>query len=203
MPKKVYDFSQFIKESLNEEGQTRIFCDMDGVLTDFDRGFKRLKANHPEHLTPDEYEKKHGEHSIWPLIDAREEKFWVRLPWMKDGRELWDYLKRYSPIVLSAPSRSKHSVDGKMKWIKVNLGINQSEPTRSINDMDPDSRIILANDKAQFVKSKNDILIDDRQPNIDKWVAAGGTAIHHDDATDTIRLLEEILSRNSDTEEIQ
>ena len=90
-----------------------------------------------------------------------------------------------------------------MQWIKFNLGINQAEPTTSANNIDPDSRIYLSNDKAQFVKSVNDILIDDRQPNIDKWVAAGGTAIHHDDATDTIRLLEEILSKNSDTEEIQ
>jgi 5'(3')-deoxyribonucleotidase len=173
---------------------------MDGVLVDFDRGFKRLKLN-PDHLKPDEYEKKHGKHSIWNLIDKRGVKFWKRLPWMGDGRELWDYIKRYDPIVLSAPSKSGDSIEGKMYWLRLNLGLTQVKPTRKPEDFDQDTRIILSNNKAAFVKSKYDILIDDNKLNLTKWSEAGGTGIFHNDATDTIKILEEIMSGNSSSDE--
>lgn len=194
----VRSFEQFILEQKYQDSAIRIFCDMDGVLTDFDRGFKRMKLN-PNHLTPDEYENKHGKNSIWPLIDKRKDRFWKRLPWTKDGRELWDYLDRYKPYILSAPSRSKYSKEGKLAWLSLNLGINQKKAIESPEDMeaDPDKRVILCKDKELFVKSANDILIDDKKSNIEKWTQAGGTGILHNDATDTIKLLEEIVSRVS------
>ena len=104
-------FSQFITE--RRGGSRQIFCDLDGVLVDFDRGFKELEAN-TENLSPKEYEKKHGENSIWQLIDAEGVSFWENLPWMQDGRELWDYLSQYEPVILSSPSRNKSSIIGKM-----------------------------------------------------------------------------------------
>lgn len=195
MEKIVYDFRTYLlNESKEENGGIRLFCDMDGVLTDFDRGFKRLKANE-DHLKPKEYEKKHGKNSIWPLIDHRGIKFWKRLPWKNDGRELWDYIKRYTPIILSAPSKSPDSVKGKLYWLKLNLGINEKNPARKIEEWDGSQKVILTADKGAFAESKNDILIDDRRSNIDKWTEAGGTGILHNDATDTIRILEEILAK--------
>ena len=109
------NFSQFVNEKRGED--IRIFCDLDGVLVDFNRGFKNLEEN-SDKLTPKEYDKEHGKHSMWKIIDPEGEKFWIRLKWTKDGRELWDYLTRYNPIILSSPSRSKHSIPGKMEWIK-------------------------------------------------------------------------------------
>lgn len=192
----VLTFDNFVVESKSQTPPIRIFCDMDGVLTDFDRGFKRLRIN-PKHYTPDEYEKKHGKHSIWSLIDKRKDKFWKRLPWTKDGRELWDYLDRYSPYILSAPSRSEYSKEGKLTWVSLNLGINQKKAITTPEELeeDPDKRVILSKDKELFVKSANDILIDDKKINIEKWTAAGGTGIIHNDSTDTIRILEEIISK--------
>lgn len=201
MEKIVYDFRTYLlNESKEENGGIRLFCDMDGVLTDFDRGFKRLRANE-DHLKPKEYEKKHGKNSIWPLIDHRGIKFWKRLPWKKDGRELWDYIKRYTPIILSAPSKSPDSVKGKLYWLKLNLGINEKNPAKKVEEWDGSQKVILTADKGAFAKSKNDILIDDRRPNIDKWTEAGGTGILHNDSTDTIRILEEILAKLRGTEE--
>ena len=186
------NFSQFVNEKRGED--IRIFCDLDGVLVDFNRGFKNLEEN-SDKLTPKEYDKEHGKHSMWKIIDPEGEKFWIRLKWTKDGRELWDYLTRYKPIILSSPSRSKHSIPGKMEWIKRNLGITQAKPTTSASDWDPESRIILSSDKFKFARSKNDILIDDTRAKLDKWTAAGGTGIFHNDATDTIRVLEEIFTK--------
>ena len=186
------NFSQFVNEKRGED--IRIFCDLDGVLVDFNRGFKNLEEN-SDKLTPKEYDKEHGKHSMWKIIDPEGEKFWIRLKWTKDGRELWDYLTRYNPIILSSPSRSKYSIPGKMEWIKRNLGITQAKPTTSASDWDPESRIILSSDKFKFARSKNDILIDDTRAKLDKWTAAGGTGIFHNDATDTIRVLEEIFTK--------
>lgn len=189
------NFSQFITEKRG--GTKQIFCDLDGVLVDFNRGFKNLEANEDK-LTPEEYNKKHGKHSMWKIIDPEGEKFWIRLKWTKDGRELWDYLSRYNPIILSSPSRSKHSIPGKMEWVKRNLGISQAKPTTSASDWDPASRIILSSDKFKFARSKDDILIDDTRAKLDKWTAAGGTGVFHNDATDTIRVLEEIFTSKKD-----
>jgi len=194
--KIVKSFTEFVNEQLQTDSPIRIFCDMDGVLTDFDRGFKRLKAN-KNHRTPKEYEDKHGKNSIWPLIDHRKEYFWKRLPWTKDGRELWDYLDRYTPYILSAPSRSKYSKDGKMEWIKLNLRFSQRKYVKTPEEHEerPELRVILSNEKELFAKGANDILIDDKESNIEKWTKAGGTGILHNDSTDTIRILEEILAK--------
>lgn len=183
-------FSQFVFEK--KDDQIRIFCDLDGVLVDFDRGFKALDSNE-QNLSAEDYEKENGKNSIWPLIDKEGPAFWENLRWTKDGRELWDYLTQYSPVILSSPSRSHSSIEGKMAWIKRNLGLNQEKPTTSHKNWDPESRIILSPQKYLYARSANDVLIDDNKNKLQKWTEAGGTGILHNDSTDTIRLLEEIL----------
>ena len=42
-------------------------CDMDGVLTDFDKRFKSLN---PEHLTAAQYQAKYGVEKFWDFIDV-------------------------------------------------------------------------------------------------------------------------------------
>lgn len=187
-------FSQFLTEENDEPSvDIKVYCDLDGVLVDFNRGFKKLDANE-DGLSPTKYEKKYGLDQMWKIIDDEGESFWANLRWKSDGRELWDYIKRYEPIILSSPSRSKSSVEGKMKWIKRNLNINQDEPTKSSKKWDQTSRIILSRYKYKFATGPTDILIDDTREKIDKWVEAGGTGILHTDSTDSIRVLEDIIS---------
>lgn len=185
---------------MNEEKSHgyRLFCDLDGVLVDFDRGFKDLPDN-PERLGPKEYEKLHGKDSIWPMIDKLGEAFWENLQWMKDGRELWDYIKRFDPIILSAPSRHPGCFTGKAKWVKRNLGIDQ-DPVTDPENFTESTRFILANHKHHYVDpaksllDKEPILIDDFSKKLEKWTNAGGIGILHNDATDTIRVIEELFS---------
>jgi phosphoglycolate phosphatase-like HAD superfamily hydrolase len=185
-------FEQFVNESSTEQSKFRIFCDLDGVLVDFDRGFLELPGN-PEKLTTKEYEEKHGLNSIWTIIEQGGEDYWINLKWTKDGRELWDYLKRYDPIILSSPSRSQTSITGKTKWVAQNLNIDQ-EPITQPEDLQPDSRLVLYTDKYKFAKTENDILIDDTEKKLTDWTEAGGTGILHNDATDTIRVVEELMT---------
>ncbi len=43
------------------------------------------------------------------------------LTWMSDGQELWRYIKKYKPYILSSPSRSQTSRVGKDAWLKMHL----------------------------------------------------------------------------------
>lgn len=190
--KRPLPFSLFLEST----DSVRIFCDLDGVLVDFDRGFMELPENSDE-LSPGDYEEKNGKNSIWPLIDKHGDEYWSELYWKGDGRELWDYLEEYKPTILSSPSRNPASIRGKAKWVKLNLRINE-DPVTKLADYDGSTRLILMQQKHLFAKSANDILIDDTQSKIDKWTEAGGTGILHNDATDTIKVLEKILERLRD-----
>ncbi len=97
---------------------------------------------------------------------------------MPDGKQLWDYIKQYNPSLLSAPSKEKSSRIGKRVWVKHNL---------------PGVKLILANavDKQKF-SGENQILIDDREKNIEQWRSKGGIGILHISAADTIKQLKEL-----------
>ena len=157
-----------------EDMNYEIYSDMDGVLTDFDASF--MKAS--DGILPSEYEKNFGKDGFWELIDGRGVGYWVGMPWMSDGKQYWDYIKEYKPILLSSPSRSQTSRLGKRLWVRNNL---------------PGTKLILAQAKdKQNYAQKNRILIDDRPSNIDQWRASGGIGILHISAADTIRQLKEL-----------
>jgi hypothetical protein len=200
MSNNLKSFTQFVNEEKSID--FRIFCDLDGVLVDFNRGFIELASN-TEKLSPKAYEKEHGKDSLWPLIDELGESFWENLQWMKDGRELWDYLKQYDPIILSSPSKHPGCFTGKAKWVKLHLGIDQ-DPVTDPQNFTKDTRFILANRKHDYVEpaktlfKKEPLLIDDFNKKLEKWTNAGGIGVLHNDSTDTIRVVEEILGPAED-----
>jgi len=145
-----------------------IFVVMDGVLTDFERRFEQFAG-----VTPDEFisqktiqvgEKKANE-EFWDLVDKQiGVRFWAGMPWMPEGEELFKYIKKYKPSILTSPSREESSRIGKGVWVKRNMsGV-------------PVKFGYGANGKAKYAGS-NKILIDDREDNISAWKAAGGIGI--------------------------
>jgi hypothetical protein len=98
------------------------------------------------------------------------------MQWMKDGKELWEYIKKYNPTLLSAPSRNNESRLGKRLWVKNNL---------------PGVKLILASaDKKQNYSGRNKVLIDDRPDNIQQWRAQGGIGILFTNTENTIKQLQ-------------
>lgn len=183
---------------IKNKNRLTIFCDMDGVLTDFEKRFKDIPAN-IKGLSPSQYNEKYGKSSIWKIIEPEGIKWWSEMEWTKDGKALWDYLKSFKPTILSAPSRDPKSKEGKLMWINNNLDISQKFFTINPKKWKPSYRIILNSNKHLFAKTKYDILIDDTYSKIEKWEKAGGTAIHHKNTLNTIRKLNTIISRfNSD-----
>ncbi len=161
-----------IKENINKE--YTIYSDMDGVLVDFNKRFKRFSNGIP----PTEYEQKFGKDKFWELVDGTGVRFWVGMDWMSDGKQLWDYIKSYNPTLLSSPSRADHSKMGKRIWRQRNL---------------PSTKLILARAaNKQNYADPNSILIDDRESNIDQWIKAGGIGVLHTDTASTINKLKEL-----------
>lgn len=144
---------------------------MDGVITDFDRGYEELTGRDISNVFS-------NEPSFWDPINKAGYKFWINLEWKKDGKRLWDHIKKYDPVLLSAPSRENDSRVGKMDWVKREL---------------PGVHLILrtAKNKKEFA-SPDAILIDDRLPNIEDWITAGGIGIHHTTTEKTLKELEKL-----------
>jgi hypothetical protein len=149
----------------------KIYCDMDGVLADFESGYEELTGIDLR----GEFQK--GE-DFWDPISKAGVGFWAGLKWMPDGQKLWDYLKPFNPVLLSAPSREQSSRIGKHVWVKHKI---------------PGTKLILryASQKQELATPES-ILIDDRQVNIDQWEAAGGIGILHTSADNTIKQLQKL-----------
>ena len=171
--KDYFGLNKAIKEII-EEPKYKIFSDMDGVLTDFDRAFKKVSKGIP----PREYEKKFGKDKFWELIDGGGVDYWVEMPYMSDGKQYWDYIKDYNTELLSSPSRSSTSRLGKRQWVKNNM---------------PGVKLTLAQSylKRNYA-APNHILIDDRKSNIEEWRANGGIGVLHTSAADTISQLKKL-----------
>jgi len=174
----MYRLTDLYKQLKEEEqaaqvSQYKIFCDMDGVLCDFDRRFDQFVG-----MKPKEYESRFGTKKFWEIIDKVGSQYWSKMPWMPDGKELWSYISKYKPVLLSAPSMDPSSRYGKHLWVNENL---------------PGTKLILAKrEKKRNYSGKNRILIDDRPDNINEWVYEGGIGILHTSTQQTINDLKEL-----------
>tara|TARA_R110002020_G_scaffold465187_1_gene686446 strand:- start:756 stop:1337 length:582 start_codon:yes stop_codon:yes gene_type:complete len=178
----------------------QIFCDMDGVLVDLVGGVgKALYEDAPtdasdnyvkiqqkarevldgqpllsEHLdkTHPNFKKDTRNFLYRVLMDNR--RFWMNLEWLPDGKKLWDYIKKYDPVILSKPT-DLQAVIGKKKWVKDNIGL-------------PKERVQIRYDKSPYAQyeGKIGILIDDFESNTSKFDAAGGRTVLYRNTQDAI-----------------
>jgi len=161
---------EIFEEDAKEKADYKIYCDMDGVIVDFDKGYKELTGKEASFDTPKE--------EFWAPIQKAGASFWIKLQWMPDGKKLWEFIKPYNPDLLSAPSRDESSKIGKFVWVKRNV---------------PGTKLILRQaERKQEFATPNSILIDDRADNIQRWKDAGGIGIVHTSAADTIQQLKDL-----------
>jgi len=151
-----------------------VFLDMDGCICGFVEQYCKYAGT-----TPDEvyYIYKNDIPKFWQPINDGGVEFWSEMAWMKDGKELWEYVKQYNPTILTAPSRGDACPTGKRIWIKRELG---------------DIPTLIESDKYKY-SGENKILIDDTKSKIDPWIEAGGIGILHVSTEDTINKLKGIM----------
>jgi len=169
-----------------------IYCDMDGVLCDFDQGYANLTDMSTQEANAI------GKSYFWKLFreklkekNIKEKDFWANLEWQPGGKELWTHIKPHSPNILSAPAvdfslpsdeqlspEKNQAIQGKKEWIAKNLsGVGEEI-------------FVPASQKATYAGPKN-ILIDDMEKNVKAWRANGGKAILHTSSLETLKTLKE------------
>ena len=187
--------------------QLQIYCDMDGVLVDFEQGgvnqinddLKMLKARASgkrlqtlrtalkeigrDYVTLDDLRgKSTAVKALRSYMYARvgdDEEFWANLPWMPNGKKLWDTIAHHNPYILTSPMQ-EGSERGKHIWIKNNL-----KPLPK--------KVYMSHEKYKWA-DESSILIDDWSKNTVPWAEHDGIAIKHVDAEieQTLARLEEL-----------
>lgn len=102
------------REKPCKEEHFTLFCDLDGVLVDFDAGVQKLFGK-PADQVPS--------NRLWPAIHDSSKHFFRDLSWMADGEELWDALQR-SPCtvnILTGVSMRGAVVQDKYEWCRQHL----------------------------------------------------------------------------------
>lgn len=154
--------AEYNKRMARPKAAFEIFVDMDGVLSDFDT-----------------HGHAHGKYDAkgqpkWNELDFN---WWATMPAFDGMKEFYADLKTIGNVrMLTSPTLSSECYRGKAEWVEKQWG------KWGLQDL----IICRAGDK-QFFARPNHILVDDRQKNIDEWVAAGGIGIlHKGDYADTM-----------------
>jgi len=169
---------------------------MDGVFTDFAKSAE--KAYEHFHMVRGLYGdsvsclklKRLRQDMVDDIIKTP--NFWKNLSWEENGPELWDFISSnthiWSLAVLTAPlggdmPRCKNE---KLEWCYNNF-----------DGLINESNFICADDKWNYVNhyvGDKQILIDDRETNINKWQYEGGIGIlHNGNHVETIQILKEYI----------
>jgi len=176
-----FDLSEVISE-IAEEEKYYIYLDMDGVVADFDKRFNDLSG-----MMPQDYVNKNGLNDFWNFIDEKHKvAFWRGIELMPDAQKLVSYIEQHPFEMLTAPSIKKQSVIGKGLWVKDKVGTLYSTKPKVTYRSAKQKHTVKPN------LTKFDILIDDKGSTIDRWDAAGGTAILYQNANQVINDLKKL-----------
>ncbi len=136
-----------------------IFCDLDGVLANFEEGVKKKFNKNVDEINPS---------TLWGVIN-KSNTFFETLPWMPKGKALWDSIKQYHPIILTGvPGNRENLKEQKIRWCQRELG--HHVPVIAC----------LTKDKPKYCLPES-ILIDDRTDNLQAWNDKGGKFILYDE----------------------
>lgn len=140
-----------------------LFCDLDGVLADFDNGVKAVTDHYPHELPIGK---------MWKAL-ANADDFYYNLEFMHDALELWEFIAPYNPVILTGLPMGKWAPGQKKRWVGDKLGWDVPIIT------------CMARDKHTYAEP-GDILIDDRLKAKEPWLSVGGVFVHHTSAVETI-----------------
>ena len=169
-----------LTELVGEQREYKLYVDLDGVLSAFTEGVKKL---FPEY-TEEKYETdKKFRNEMWDRVKEHAKQggeLWYNLDPMPDANQLWNYIKPHDPVILTATGTGVASAgDQKKRWVKEYLGNN------------PVLLVPTAREKQKYA-APNYVLIDDKKKAIDPWVVAGGIGILHTSAASTINKLKKL-----------
>lgn len=169
----------------------KIFCDLDGVLVDFDTAAQRAlnTSRKPKDLPPN---------VLWAGV-ARTPSFYVNAPWMRDGKKLWETIKHLNPDILTGVPTFKKAREDKAAWCRRELGVATNHVDMAgkkkahevvagrRKNGDGIVNVITCWSRNKHCESGDRaVLIDDRDSLKQAWVAKGGIFIHHTKTSTTL-----------------
>ncbi len=149
-----------------------LYLDMDGVLVDFNGGYKNLSNG----MDLQQYAKNFNDEAAREKYLQAGSKFWADLEWIHGGKELYDaasLLFERVCILSSAGTTNEERgaivTAGKLEWLKKNA------PTIPTNRV----FIVMGKHRKQEYAAKDSILVDDVAVTIKQWNDKGGYGILH------------------------
>lgn len=146
----------------------QLFCDMDGVLSDFDGYYEQCFGVRPNQDTYDPP-------NMWDNI-RKHGSFYRNQPLMVDAIHLWTEIKQYhpNPIILSGiPWSIPRVKEQKREWVNQYFGMHVELIT------------CFSKEKCNYA-DPGDIIIDDRMKYAQPWIDMGGIWVHHTSAFSTL-----------------
>lgn len=138
-------------------GEPQLFCDLDGVLADFD-GFIEKEfgiVNNRDNELP----------NFWDIMRGYSGRLYFDMSPLPGAQDLWAGLRGYHPIILTGcPWSIASAAQDKRDWVKKYI--------------DPDVQVVTckSRNKSNYMKP-GDILLDDWTKHRDAWVSKGGVWI--------------------------
>jgi len=165
------------KDNVQKE-KFHFYCDLDGVLADFERGLRELPS----------YREGDAPQKMWSKV-LRAPGFFQHLEWMPGAEDMWTELielnQGIKPSILSGiPVQAKKQVTREKKnWCKVHLG-------------DDVEVICDQTSKKHTYSGENQVLIDDRFETISTWRSyPGAIGIHHVSVERTLYEIRRLLGQ--------
>ncbi len=175
----------------------QVFCDLDGVLVDFEQGIKQLFPPETKFLPQlADLEKS----TMWKSVQEAD-AFFEHLAWTKEGRQLWQAIQHLQPDILTGVPIHPTSRQEKYRWCLRELG-SVSTPDLTIQHVDKACpwthghrqlrgaysesksknvcRVITCwSSNKHYESGPGHVLIDDRDSLREAWERNGGIFIHH------------------------
>lgn len=183
---------------LEQSEQFIVFCDMDGVMCNFDLQFAQMIGSSPK-----EFESQYGTPKFWDAIADKGEVFWSSMQKMPDFDQLKAGIVKIvndnnldlqvltstsgNWILKNHPREEAKDIirnieKGKLQWLSNHwsgLKVNFSGSGRG---------------KGRFAKP-NSCLIDDLPKNVESFETAGGKGIIHTSASNTLSDLQLLINQ--------
>lgn len=167
----------FSKEDIDQfKKHYRLFLDLDGVMADFNSGVYSLFGKYPKHIHVP---------FMWSRL-AKMPDFYNTLPWMIDGRILWNGLNTFDPVILTGIPRGNWAIPQKRAWCARELG-EEYKVITCFTKQKPEKAEEICEEKLIPV------LIDDRNKIQKEWQEMGGIFIQHYSASESLEAVSALL----------
>lgn len=145
----------------------KVFLDMDGVLVDFRRGICEAFDRDDPSTSWEFWENWKGV-TTKDVSNVCNIDFWVNLNWTSDGMCIYQTIRRKFLVkdiyLLTTPMPNFNSYTGKVLWVSQHMPVFNKQ-------------LIITPAPKSLLAGSDTLLIDDKDENIEEFVAAGGQGI--------------------------